>query len=141
VLAEEGMIATEPPVDLEARAAKFRELIDSTGPDTLLVLEEDGEIAGHAGVHEGQTPGVMSFGMGVIPSARGRGGGRALLEAAVEHARACGAHKLELEVWPENERAIALYESAGFEVEGLRRDHYRRADGSLRSAVLMAKLL
>jgi putative acetyltransferase len=135
------MIATEPPVDLEDRAAKFAEIIESDGSDTLLVLEEDGKVVGHAGVGEGQTPGVMSFGMGVIPAVRGRGGGRALLDAAIEHARAHGAHKLELEVWPENERAIDLYKSAGFEVEGMRRDHYRRKDGSLRSAVLMAKLL
>jgi hypothetical protein len=29
----------------------------------------------------------------------------------------------------------------GFEVEGLRRSHYRRRDGSLRSALVMARLL
>lgn len=46
-----------------------------------------------------------------------------------------------LEVWPDNERAIALYEAYGFEREGLRRDHYRRRDGTLRSSVLMARLL
>lgn len=50
-----------------------------------------------------------------------------------------GAHKVELEVWPDNSRAISLYESAGFEVEGPRRDHYLRRDGSLRSFLLMAR--
>ena len=79
--------------------------------------------------------------MALLPEARGRGGGRALLEAMIEHAHATGSHKLELEVWPDNAPAIALYESAGFEVEGMRRDHYRRRDGSLRSALLMALLL
>ena len=79
--------------------------------------------------------------MALLPEARGRGGGRTLLEAMIEHAHAIGAHKLELEVWPDNVPAIALYESAGFEVEGMRRDHYRRRDGSLRSALLMALLL
>ena len=44
-------------------------------------------------------------------------------------------------MWPDNEPAVALYSSAGFEREGLRRDHYRRRDGSLRSSVLMARLL
>jgi [ribosomal protein S18]-alanine N-acetyltransferase len=33
-----------------------------------------------------------------------------------------------VEVWTDNGRAIALYAAAGFEVEGLRRDHYRRRD-------------
>jgi len=28
------------------------------------------------------------------------------------HARSAGAHKLELEVWPDNGRAVALYASA-----------------------------
>jgi RimJ/RimL family protein N-acetyltransferase len=35
-------------------------------------------------------------------------------------------------------RAIALYSRVGFTVEGVRRDHYRRRDGSLRSTMLMA---
>ena len=78
------------------------------------------------------------------PSFPRRAGGEAdarLLEAIAEHARVSGAHKLELDVWPDNARAVRLYASAGFEVEGLRRAHYRRRDGSLRSALLMARLL
>ena len=50
-------------------------------------------------------------------------------------------HKLELEVWPDNGPAISLYTRYGFEVEGLRRSHYRRRDGSLRSSLIMARLL
>ena len=41
---------------------------------------------------------------------------------------------------PDNVAASELYKSAGFEVEGLRRSHYRRRDGSLKSALLMAQL-
>jgi hypothetical protein len=41
----------------------------------------------------------------------------------------CGAHKLWLETWTDNARAIAFYAAIGFEVEGLKRDHYRRRDG------------
>jgi ribosomal protein S18 acetylase RimI-like enzyme len=36
-------------------------------------------------------------------------------------------------------RAIALYVAHGFEVGGVRRDHYRRRDGTLRSAILMGR--
>jgi len=50
-------------------------------------------------------------------------------------------HKVELEAWVDNARAIALYTSSGFEVEGIRRNHYRRKDGTLRSAMIMAKHL
>jgi len=140
-VAREGLIATEPPVDVAERAAKAREAIDADGPDGLFVLDHEGQVVGVVGVASTGAPGVLSLGMMIRPSWRGRGGGRALLQAAVRHARMYGAHKLELEVWPDNERAIRLYKSAGFEVEGTRRSHYRRRDGSLRSALLMALLL
>ncbi|MDQ4071390.1 MAG: GNAT family N-acetyltransferase [Actinomycetota bacterium] len=140
-VAEEGLIGTEPPVDLEARAHRLLEVIEGEGPSRLWVLEEDGRVVGNAGVHEAGASGVLSLGMAILAEARGRGGGRALLDAILEHARSAGAHKVELEVWPDNARAIALYASAGFEVEGLRRNHYRRRDGSLRSTLLMARLL
>jgi RimJ/RimL family protein N-acetyltransferase len=139
-VAEEGWIATEPPVDIEARAQRFRETIEGEGPGALWVLEDGGRVVGNAGVQEAG-PGVLSLGMAILPEARGQGGGHALLESIVGHARDCGAHKLELDVWPDNARAIALYVSAGFDVEGFRRDHYRRRDGSLRSALLMGRLL
>jgi putative acetyltransferase len=51
-----------------------------------------------------------------------------------------GVIKLELHVFPWNAPAIALYESYGFEREGLRKRHYLR-DGELVDAVLMALLL
>jgi putative acetyltransferase len=140
-VAEEGLIATEPPVDVAARAERLREGIEGQGPAAGWVLEDGGRQVGNAGVRESEAPGVLSLGMAILPEARGRGGGRALLEAIIDHARSCGAHKLELEVWPDNVPAIALYTSAGFEIEGFRRDHYRRRDGSLRSALLMARLL
>ena len=57
----------------------------------------------------------------------------------LEHARRSGAHKVDLEVWPDNGRAIALYAGAGFTVEGLRDRHYRRRDGALRSSLIMAR--
>jgi ribosomal protein S18 acetylase RimI-like enzyme len=72
---------------------------------------------------------------------RDRLGRTVLVRAVAEHARACGAHKLDLEAWVENARAIAVYASSGFEVEGLRRNHYRRRDGHLRSALLMSRFI
>ena len=68
---------------------------------------------------------------------RRRGVGRALLEAAVEWARASGVSKLELHVFPYNEAAIRLYESFGFEREGYRKRQYRRGQEYV-DAILMA---
>jgi putative acetyltransferase len=140
VVAEEGLIGTEPPVDVGARAQRFRDRIAAGGPAASWVLDDAGRVVGHAGVEE-RVSGVLYVGMAMLPEARGQGGGRALLEAILQHARASRAHKVELEVWIDNARAIALYASAGFEVEGLRRSHYRRRDGRLRSTLLMARLL
>jgi putative acetyltransferase len=134
----EGFLGREPPVDVTERAALYREMLGSDGPTAAWVLEQDGDVVGSANATS-RVPGVLSLGMVILPHARGRGGGRALLEAVLDHARASGAHKVDLEVWTDNSRAISLYTSAGFEVEGVRREHYRRRDGSLRSTLIMAR--
>ena len=83
---------------------------------------------------------VADLGLMVDIRFRRRGVGRALLEAAVEWAPEHGVAKLELHVFPWNEPAIALYESLGFEREGYRRAHYRRA-GEYVDAIVMALVL
>jgi putative acetyltransferase len=110
-VAEEGSLGTEPPVDIEARTQRFRETIAEAGPTAVWALEDDGTVVGNATALE-QAPGVLHVGMAILPEARGRGGGRTFLDAMVEHGRRVGAHKLELEVWVDNWRAIALYASA-----------------------------
>ena len=52
--------------------------------------------------------------LAVVPEYRGRGVGRALLEAAETHARRRGCCKLTLEVQDDNGRARVLYERFGF---------------------------
>jgi len=52
--------------------------------------------------------------MALVPSARGRGAGRTLLEAVIANAGGSGVRHIELEVIDGNEPAYALYESAGF---------------------------
>ncbi len=137
-VAPEGFLGAQPPVDIEERAERLRGIVDRGHPAGLWVLEDDdGRQVGHAAVEE-TTPGVLTIGMAILPEARGRGGGRALLDVVQDHASTSGAHKISAEVWVDNARAIALYGAAGFEVEGLRRDHYRRKDGRLRSTLIMA---
>ncbi|MCX4666562.1 GNAT family N-acetyltransferase [Streptomyces sp. NBC_01381] len=59
---------------------------------------------------------------GVAERFTGRGLGRALLQAAREHAVERGLHRLELTVMEHNRRALSLYLGCGYQVEGLRRD-------------------
>jgi len=58
-----------------------------------------------------QTP---ELAVAVVPSARGKGVGSALLEALLERARSDGFEALSLSVDRENEGAIALYQHVGF---------------------------
>ena len=108
---------------------------------TLFAAVKGGAVVGCLGLHPSATAGVLDLGMWLLREARGRGGGRMLVEAALAHARSTDAHKVQLEVYPDNGRAIALYAAAGFEPEGIKRNHYRRPDGSLRSALVMSLLL
>jgi ribosomal protein S18 acetylase RimI-like enzyme len=48
----------------------------------------------------------------------GRGLGRRLMDAALEHPRLANAGRIYLAVWEKNERAIRLYESLGFQNVG-----------------------
>ena len=138
-VAPEGALGAEPPVDRERQAGALRSVLDAGGRAAVWVLDGDaGAVVGYAVARE-RIAGVVSLSMAVAPAARGRGGGRRLLDAVLAHAASTGAHKVDLEVWPDNGRAIALYASAGFVVEGLKRDHYRRRDGTLRSALLMGR--
>ena len=61
----------------------------------------------------------------VTASARRQGIGRALVEHAVESAKGNGASFLSLEVRLSNEPARNLYDSLGFELEGIRKKFYR----------------
>lgn len=78
--------------------------------------------------------------IGVRAEFRGIGVGSSLLRQAIEHAKKIGLKKIELTVFSQNEKAIALYRHHGFESEGLRRD-YRRHEGVSYDGLLMAKFI
>ena len=135
VAEERDGIATEPPVDVDARTKQFAESAEGT-----IVAVAAGDLVGSLHV-EAKRFGVGEFGMAVALPWRGRGVGSALLTAAIEKARGEGLHKLSLEVFPHNQAAIALYRKFGFVEEGRRVKHYRRASGELWDSIVMGLLL
>jgi ribosomal protein S18 acetylase RimI-like enzyme len=144
VAAEGRWLGTETPFDRPARRAGFAELIDRDNTTVLVaeVSSPDTSAASATGVvgYVNLTVaryGVADIGMVIVDGWRGQGIGGALLEAGIEWARTAGAHKVALEVWPDNEAALALYRRAGFVEEGRKRSHYRRANGELWDAILM----
>lgn len=133
VAAERDGVATEPPVDVEARASVWT-------LDGLLAAVAGDDPVGF--VHVDRSPhGFGQLGMAVAREWRGRGVGSALVAAAIEWAREQGLHKLSLDVFPHNEVAIALYRKYGFREEGRRVKQYRRANGELWDSIEMGLLL
>jgi L-amino acid N-acyltransferase YncA len=132
VAAERTGIATEPPVDVEERAAQFAR----TAGASVVAVAGDGQLVGIIHV-EASRHGFGDLGMLVRRDWRGRGVGSALLREAIVRARGAGLHKLCLEVFAHNEAGIALYRKAGFVEEGRRPGQYRRASGELWDAIIM----
>jgi RimJ/RimL family protein N-acetyltransferase len=131
VAEERTGIATEPPVDVDARTAQFTASIAES-----MVAVADGHVIGmiHTDVRR---YGVGELGMLVDRGWRGRGVGSALIQATIAWARGQGLHKLSLEVWAHNAAGIALYRKCGFIEEGHRVKHYRRANGELWDSLIM----
>ena len=122
--AESELMLLEPgereptPDDLRAR-------IESDHASYLLVAEGNGELAGYAEVSVLPYARARRTGyvvMGVRAAYSGKGLGRALLGAARDEAARRGLRRLELTVMTHNLRALNLYLSCGFELEGLRRN-------------------
>jgi RimJ/RimL family protein N-acetyltransferase len=119
---------------------RYVKAVRRDGDAALFVADVDGRVVARLSLARDPHPAsrhVADLGLMVAVDHRRRGIGRALLDQSVAWAREAGVRKLELHVFPWNEPAIALYDSYGFEREGLRRGHYRR-DGVDVDAILMA---
>ena len=133
VAEERDGIASEPPVDVESRAASW--VLDGT-----LVAVAEAELIGSIHVERSRS-GPGEIGMLVAREWRGQGVGSALLEAAIGWARENQLHKLSLSVFPHNARGIALYRRFGFVAEGRRIKQIRRSSGELWDTIEMGLLL
>jgi putative acetyltransferase len=140
VAAEGRWIGTELPFDRAARAERMRGELDDPAHAAGFVADDGGRIVGTIGLRLAPY-GVADLGMALVDGYRGQGLGTRLLQAGIDWARDAGAHKMALQVWPHNDRAIALYEKVGFAEEGRLRSHYRRNNGELWDAVVMGLVL
>jgi putative acetyltransferase len=108
-----------------------------------LVATLGGKVVGSAGMERfthHRRAHAATLGMAVHDAYAGRGAGTALMAALVDLAdRWWNIRRLELDVYADNARAIALYERFGFEREGLRRDYAWR-DGAYVDSLVMGRL-
>jgi putative acetyltransferase len=114
------------------------------GNDLSLVAEQSGRVVASAGLFcqraQVRRQHASALGISVATSAQGQGIGTALMAALTDYADRWGQIlRIELSVFADNARAIALYERYGFVREGLHRGYALR-DGSYVDTLSMARL-
>lgn len=101
----------------------WSELAHVPNSRAYVVARDGDEILGYAGVYtNAPTADVQTI--AVAPHAQRRGVGATLLHALADASRERGCTELLLEVRADNDPAIALYETNGFEVIATRRGYY-----------------
>jgi [ribosomal protein S18]-alanine N-acetyltransferase len=97
------------------------------GKDVYCVLQSGKELTGY-GMLRGWDEGyeIPSLGIAIDSAHQGQGHGRRLMEFLHDIARQRGAKQVRLRVFPENARAVALYQSLGYSF-----DTNREADGQI----------
>jgi len=141
VRAEGRWLVTPPSAVSEPGEAFFiGEMIRGSG-SLALVAEAGGDVVGNVLISRERsaiTDHLGTLSICVARDWRDVGVGTALMRAALDWADEAGLAKVALGVFPDNERAIAVYEAVGFVREGLRRRQYRGEGGVYRDEVLMA---
>ena len=101
---------------------------------------EDGVVLGSVAVVplQGWSSHVGEVRVVVDPDHRRRGIGRALTRHAVLEALRLGLTKMVVEVVADQEAAIAMFRSHGFDPEALLCDHVRDRNGELRDLMILA---
>ena len=110
----------------------------------FLVASDGDEVIGFARVSSYSDRcvyrGIGEHGIYVARAARGRGAGRALLEALCDEAERAGLYKLTSRVFTDNAASRAAHLAAGFDEVGVQRRH-GRLDGRWKDCVLVERLL
>lgn len=135
---------TMPYADPALWRARLAQAAAAESANLHLLALVDGEVVGSAGLHaEGWSARRRhAVGLGIVVAAawHGRGVGTALLAALCDYAdHWAGVLRIELTVYEDNARAIALYRRFGFLLEGTHRAYALR-DGVYVDALAMARL-
>jgi L-amino acid N-acyltransferase YncA len=98
----------------------------------LVAADADGTVLGWAAVSPVSArpvyAGVVEHSIYVDPAARGRGAGRALLDALITSTEVAGIWTIQSGVFPENTASLALHAACGFRVVGVRERVGRHRD-------------
>jgi L-amino acid N-acyltransferase YncA len=111
-------------------------------PGHRLVAVEQGEVVGWAALSPTSSracyAGVVEHSVYVAKASRGRGVGKALLQALIAGADAAGLWTIQTSIFPENESSVALHRSLGFREVG-RRERIAKLKGVWRDTLLLER--
>ena len=111
-------------------------------PDHRLVAELDGELLGFAALSPASRrrcyAGVTENSVYVAGDARGHGIGRRLLEELIARSEAAGIWMIQTSIFPENRASLALHQTCGFRIVGVR-ERIARRDGVWRDTVFLER--
>ncbi len=120
------MVLGLPYADADLWRQRLADVSQPGKPDISLVGVLDGEVVATAGLWPAapqlRRRHAMSLGINVDAALHGRGIGSAMMAALTDYAdNWAQVLRIELTVWADNARAIALYRKHGFEHEGRHR--------------------
>ncbi len=137
---------------IEDRVATFETALRSAenvrawfdGAHPIVVVEEDGRVLAFASTSSYRRrecyAGVAEFSVYVAREARGRGAGRAAMEALIQEAERAGFWKLISRVFTDNTVSLRLLSSVGFRQVGTYEKH-AKLDGVWRDVVIVERLI
>lgn len=134
----------EGQATFEVKAPDWREFDASKLPEHRLVALDagDGRVLGWIAVSPtSRRPvyaGVVEHSVYVARDTRGRGVGRALLDALIESTERSGIWTIQSAIFPENEASVELHRRAGFRVIGTR-ERVARHHGVWRDTILLER--
>jgi len=113
------------------------------GIHPIVVAEDAGQVLAFAATSTYRPrecyAGIAEFSVYVERSARGRGAGRAAMNALISAAAGAGFWKLVSRVFPDNVQSLGLLQSLGFREVGIYRNH-AQLDGQWRDVVIVELL-
>ena len=119
-------------------SADFASFLDDRATPAYIACDARRRIAGFALIRTVADEAELLT-IAVDPRWRGRGVGRALMDAAFADLMLSPARRMFLEVDEQNLAAIRLYQKLGFATISSRKGYYPRPDGSAATALVMAR--
>ncbi len=133
---ETKFLAREPgelSFTVEQEEAFIKNIIDDSTQQMLVALI-DGQIVGNCSVgrvmNKRRYLHRAALGICVRQAFWGMGIGNILMQESIKWCENSGIEQLELEVVTHNERALKMYQSLGFEIQGTKRHALKYSDGS-----------